>query len=165
MSNDISFEIFEAEWLTEIKTGKPSTIELGNRFSRKLITQWLEVSEDDDSPDDIVFCDGTGDGGIDIAVLQRGDDTEENTNVGDTWYLVQSKFGSAFAGPKTLLGEAQKVIDSLDGKRQNLSSLAAGLVERLQTFRNKASPKDRLVLVFATQRPLSDDEGRYKGDG
>ena len=164
VTDEVSFHAFEAEWLVDIEAGRPNTIVLGNRFSRKLITQWLEVSEDDDTADDIVFCDGSGDGGIDIAVLQRGDEGDETSNDGDTWLLVQSKYGSAFAGTKTLLAEAQKLIDTLDGKRSNLSSLAAGLVDRLQTFRKQASQKDRLVLVFATQHPLSDDEKRAVDD-
>jgi hypothetical protein len=111
-----------------------------------------------------MYCDGAGDGGIDIACLQRADDSEEATNGGDTWYLVQSKYGSAFSGTNTLLEEAQKLIDTLDGKRNKLSSLAEGLVERLQTFRRQASDKDRLVLVFATQRPLSEAERRATED-
>ena len=164
MSNDLTFEAFEKEWLADIIAGSPNTIELGNRFSRKLVSQWLEFGEDIESPDDIAYCDGTGDGGIDIAYLQRGDDTEENSNGGDTWYLVQSKYGSAFTGTKTLLEEAQKLIDTIDGKRSNLSSLAAGVVERLQTFRTQVSEKDKIVLVYATQRPLSEDEKRTVED-
>lgn len=158
MSNSLSFEAFEKEWLTEVTAGNPNTITLGNRFSKKLVSQWLNFAEDGESLDDIVYCDGAGDGGIDIAYLQRGDDGEENE--GDTWYLVQSKYGSAFAGTKTLLEEAQKLIDTLDGKRTNLSSLASGLVDRLQTFRAQKSQRDKIVLVYATQRPLSENEKR-----
>jgi len=80
MSDSLTFEAFEKEWLTEVKAGSPNTIELGRRFSQKLISQWLDFAEDIESPDDIVYCDGTGDGGIDIAYLQRGDDTEDNSN-------------------------------------------------------------------------------------
>lgn len=160
MSNELTFEAFEKEWLSDIVSGNPSTIELGRRFSKKLVSQWLDFAEDIESPDDVVYCDGTGDGGIDIACLQRGDDTEDNSNGGDTWYLVQSKYGSAFVGTKTLIEEAQKLIDTIDGKRDNLSSLTAGLVERLQTFRMQASEKDKMVLVYAIQRPLSEDEKR-----
>lgn len=163
-SGELSFDAFEKEWLTDVQHGNPSTVELGNRFSRKLVTQWLEVAEDSGSPDDIVYCDGSGDGGIDIACLQRADDSDDPSGGGDTWYLVQSKYGSAFSGTNTLLEEAQKLIDTLDGKRPRLSSLAGGLVERLQTFRKQASDKDRLVLVFATQRPLSETEKRAAGD-
>ena len=123
MSNDLTLEAFETEWLADVTAGSPNTLELGRRFARKLVSQWLEFAEDIESPDDVVYCDGTGDGGIDIAYLQRGDDTEENSNGGDTWYLVQSKYGSAFSGTKTLLEEAQKLIDTIDGKRSNLSSL------------------------------------------
>lgn len=164
MINKLSFDAFEKEWLTDIVAGSPNTIELGRRFSKKLVSQWLDFSEEIESPDDVVYCDGTGDGGIDIACLQRGDDTEDNSDGGDTWYLVQSKYGSAFVGTSTIIEEAQKLIDTIDGKRNNLSSLAASLVERLQTFRNQASDKDKLVLVYAVQRPLSDIEKRAVED-
>lgn len=164
MSNNLTFEAFEKEWLIDIKQGNPNTIELGRRFSRKIVSQWLDFSEDIEPSDDIVYCDGSGDGGIDIAYLQRGDNAEDNSNGGDTWYLVQSKYGTAFAGNSTLLQEAQKLIDTIDGKRNNLSSLAASLIQRLQTFRKQASEKDKLVLVFATQRPLSESEKRAVED-
>lgn len=164
MSNELSFEAFEKEWLSDIVSGSPSTTELGRRFSKKLVSQWLDFSEDIESSDDVVYCDGTGDGGIDIACLQRGDDAEDNSNSGDTWYLVQSKYGSAFSGTRNLIEEAQKLIDTIDGKRNNLSSLAAGLVERFQTFRMQASEKDKIVLVYAVQRPLSEGEKRAVED-
>ncbi|HEY9632084.1 MAG TPA: hypothetical protein V6D14_01675 [Coleofasciculaceae cyanobacterium] len=112
-----------------------------------MITQWIEV---DESSDDIVYCDGSGDGGIDIAYLNRGEGADEGAEEGDSWYLVQSKYGKAFAGSGTLLQEAKKIIDTLDGKRNNLSSLAQDLLERLLTFRSKASERDKLILVFAT---------------
>lgn len=164
MSNELSFDAFEKEWLVDVQAGKPSTVELGNRFSRKLVTQWLEISDDSGSPDDIIYCDGAGDGGIDVACLQRGDESEDSTNNGDTWYLVQSKYGSAFSGTNTLLEEAKKLIDTLDGVRGNLSSLAHGLVERLQTFRKQASHNDKLILIFATLRPLSEAEKKTLED-
>jgi hypothetical protein len=138
VSNELSFDAFEKEWLIDVQAGNPSTVELGNRFSRKLVTQWLEIGEDSGSPDDINYCDGTGDGGIDIACLQRGDESEDSNNGGDTWYLVQSKYGSAFSGTSTLLEEAQKLIDTLDGKRNKLSSLAEGLVEQGNRMKEKA---------------------------
>ncbi len=161
MNNQVSFEDFRREWLEDIIAGSPSTVELGNRFSRKLVTQWLDF---DEASDNIVFCDGSGDGGIDIAYLHRGDITDDGNEEGDTWYLVQSKYGSAFAGTGTLLKEAQKVIETLDGKRPNLSSIALDLLERLSTFRAQASDRDKLVLVFATEEPLSDEEKRAMED-
>lgn len=164
MGNNLTFEAFEKEWLEDVLSGNPSTIELGRRFSRKLVTQWLDISEDTEYQDDLVYCDGTGDGGIDIAYLQRGDDIEDNPNGGDIWYIVQSKYGSSFAGTSTLLEEAQKLIDTVDSKRTNLSSLASNFVERLQTFRNQASEKDKIIFVYATQRPLSEKEKQAVDD-
>ena len=157
----ILFDDFKKDWLKEITNGNPSTVELGNRFSKKLVMQWLDFNED---TDDIVFCDGSGDGGIDIAYLQRGDISEDNANDGDTWYLIQSKYGSAFAGKDTLLIEAQKVIETIDGKTKRLSSIANDLLERLQMFRASASSKDKLILVFATNESLSEDEKRILND-
>jgi hypothetical protein len=110
MTQSVDFEAFRQEWLEDIVEGNPSTVELGSRFSRKLITQWLGV---DESSDDIVYCDGSGDGGIDIAYLNRGESSDEGSEEGDTWYLVQSKYGTDFGGSGTLLEESQKVIDTL----------------------------------------------------
>ena len=92
------------------------------------------------------------------------DANEAQEESGHTWYLVQSKYGSAFAGTGTLLAEGQKVIDTLDGKRAKLNSLAEGTLERLSNFRNGAGPSDRIVLVFATERPLTETEGRVLQD-
>ena len=161
MEEVISFESFKQEWLAEITEGHPTTVELGNRFSRKLITQWLGINSDDDG---LIYCDGCNDGGIDLAYLQREDaesnDTSETPSERHTWYLVQSKYGSAFQGPDTLLAEANKIIETLSGHRAKLSSLAEGLVERLRTFLKQASENDRLYLIFATTEPLNEAEAR-----
>ncbi len=161
---EITFEQFREQWLTDVIEGTPSTIELGRRFASKLLTQWLDIGT---SSDDLVYCDGSGDGGIDVAFLDRGDagdEVSEGVVAGDTWYIVQSKYGKAFQGTSTLLEEGQKVIDSLDGKRQRLSSLAEGLLGRLLNFRGQATERDRLSLVFATELPLTEDQHRALQD-
>lgn len=160
VQTDPDFDTYKNEWLADIRRDAPSNVELAGRFTDKLLTQWLDISS---VFDDLVYCDGSGDGGIDAAYLARGetadDDTAESSD-GDTWYLVQSKYGSAFQGPDTLLSEGRKVIETLTGQRTRLSSLAGGLLERLQTFRAQASERDSLVLVFATEDPLNDEERR-----
>lgn len=153
----MTFEDFKSEWLQDIISGNPSTVELGNRFSRKLITQWLDVEDD---PVNLVFCDGSGDGGIDAAFLIKGDERENDEADGDTWYLVQSKYGRAFSGTNTLITEGHKVIDTLDGRRTNLSSLAEDLLQKIKTFKSQSSPRDKIILVFATIDPLSESEKR-----
>ncbi len=162
-SSEVGFEEFRQSWLESIQAGQPSTRDLGRRFSLKLVSQWIDASEESA---DIVLCDGSCDGGIDIALLDTGSDPSADAleESGDTWYLVQSKYGSAFTGINTLLSEGQKVIDTLDGKRAKLNSLAEGTLERLTNFRNGAGPSDRIVLVFATERPLSEAEGRVLQD-
>jgi hypothetical protein len=161
-STEVGFEEFRSSWLESVQEGSPSTRELGRRFALKLVTQWTDAS---DQTADTVFCDGSGDGGIDIALLDTGADAaNETVESGHTWYLVQSKYGTAFSGVGTLLAEGQKVIDTLDGKRTKLSSLAEGTLERLTNFRNGAGSFDRIILVFATERPLTDVEQRALQD-
>lgn len=156
-ADNLNFETFLAEWTGEISEDHANSVELGRRFSHKLITQWLDL-DPDSTAIDVVHCDGSGDGGIDIAYLDRGEDADSAESVSShTWYLVQSKYGTAFQGRATLLQEGQKVIDTLDGRRTRLSSLAEGLLERLNNFRDSASERDRIVLVFATTNPLDDE--------
>jgi AIPR protein len=145
------FETFLTAWRESIVDGSPTTTELGRRFAQKIVTQWLDVPE---TGLEIVYCDGANDGGIDLAILDTGAEDDGDGKPGHTWYLVQSKYGSAFAGTPTLLVETQKVIETLDGRRAKLNSLAEGLQERLNIFRSQAAPADRIVLVFATERPL-----------
>lgn len=161
--DDIAFEDYRASWLEDVTKGSPSTVELGRRFALKLITQWMEDSIETDN---FIYCDGSRDGGIDLALLDTGpEEAADETGVsGHTWYLVQSKYGSAFAGPQTLLIEGQKVIDTLDGKRERLNSLAEGLLERLSNFKRGAGPADKIVLVFATEAPLNVNEKRVLAD-
>lgn len=157
MPEFVSFDQFLDEWDTDIQDGNPSTLELGRRFAHKLLTQWRDV---DPSSTDVVYCDGSGDGGIDIAYLDRGEDEgiADGSQTGHTWYLIQSKYGSAFKGTETLIHEGQKVIDTMDGRRQRLSSLAEGLLERLTNFRQQAGENDRIVLAFATERSLAEEQ-------
>lgn len=149
----ITFEEFEVQWLEEIETGSPSTTKKGHRFAQKILRDWLELDSD---TAEIIYCDGAGDGGIDAAIfIPRA--SEEGVE-GDAWMLVQGKYGSAFNGTDTLFTEANKVFDTLEGKRENLSSLAGQVVKRIQQFLSQLGPKDRLEYVVATNRRLSRDE-------
>ncbi|HSN76247.1 MAG TPA: AIPR family protein [Anaerolineae bacterium] len=164
MSIALSFEAYRSEWLRDIEDGSPSTTELGRRFAHKLLSDWLEL---DEASADILYCDGAGDGGIDVAYLEQGERTDPTTDGamdGDAWYLVQSKYGSAFRGVNTILEEGRKVIDTLTGHRPRLSSLGEQLVERLANFRSQASTNDQIVLVFATESALNDEEKRALED-
>jgi hypothetical protein len=164
MDHLVSYEEYAATWLEDIKVDNPSTIEMGCRFAYKLLSQW---QEEEDSASEIFYCDGSGDGGIDLAFLERDDSStsaQEGTNHGDAWHLVQSKYGSAFRGPNTLVEEGRKVIETLAGKRSSLSSVAQELVEKLINFQAQRSPNDRIYLVFATQDQLNEDEKRALDD-
>jgi len=157
----LTYEEFKTEWLTEVIAGKPSTVELGNRFSRKILGNWLDFNAE---TEDIIFCDGAGDGGIDAAYLVMGDIGEDGNSEGNTWYLVQSKHGSAFAGSSTILTEGQKVIETLRGNRERLSSLGDEVSNRVRNFINNAGGNDKLKLVYATHDPLTEQEKRAVED-
>lgn len=155
-TDKINYEQFREEWLVEIANGDLSPLDKGRLFATKLVTQWLGVTTDDD---DFVVCDGAGDGGIDIAYLKRADiDTEnqdDNSEEGDTWYLVQSKYGTASHDFDTILAEGNKVIETLLGQNRRLSYDTRLLLEKLDLFRQQASGADRIVLVFTTTDPIS----------
>src|SRR5450432_1839555 len=93
--NSVDFDTFRQQWLQDIRAGEPSATELGRRFAHKLFTQWRDVT---DASDDLVYCDGPADGGIDLAYLERGEtdlergETDNESASADTWYVVQSKF-------------------------------------------------------------------------
>ena len=152
---EVTFEEFREEWLREFTEGNLTPFDKGQRFAVKLVTQWLDVTDDDE---DLVLCDGPGDGGIDIAYLKRPDindgEQESQSTEGHTWYLIQSKYGTAFQGPETIIADGRKVINSLAGDNVHLAEQVAQLVRRLNIFLQQASDLDRMTLVFATDRPL-----------
>ena len=171
MDNEvISFADFKEQWMSDVKAGGPSKVELGRRFAHKIFTQWKDLSS---SSDDLIYTDGPGDGGIDLAYLERGESLSEasneaNNDAPDTWYIVQSKYGSSFQGRDTLMAEGHKVIASLeDTSGRNLSSRTAELIDRLNQFRRNvqsSGQQDRVVLVFATEKPLTQQENSTLDD-
>ena len=135
--SELAYEDFKTEWLREIISGNPTTTELGHRFSRKILGDWLDFNSE---TEDIIFCDGAGDGGVDVAFLVLGDMLEDGNHEGNTWYLVQSKHGSAFSGSSTILIEGQKVLDNLRGNRPNLSSIGEEVSNRIRNFITNKGP-------------------------
>lgn len=152
----ISLEQFESQWLEEVVSDSPSTTQLGHRFAEKILRDWHEI---DSATSEIILCDGAGDGGIDAAVFVAEDLLEGIE--GDTWILVQSKYGSSFSGSETISAEAQKLFATLEGKREKLSSISAELVGRLRNFLANRGPKDRLEYVLATTKRLTHEEDEY----
>ena len=145
-----------------------TTLAKGRGFAFKMATQWLDINEDDE---DLVVCDGSGDGGIDIAYLRRAEaeasndvEHDEQSVDGDIWYLFQSKYGSAFQGQETIISEGRKVIGTLAGENKSLSERARQLLARLDTFRQQASERDRIVLVFATDTAMSESDRQALND-
>ena len=158
---EIAYYDFKTEWLRDIISGNPSSTELGHRFSRKILGDWLDFNSE---TEDIIFCDGAGDGGVDVAFLVLGDMLEDGNHEGNTWYLVQSKHGSAFSGSSTILIEGQKVLDNLRGNRPNLSSIGEEVSNRIRNFIANKGPNDKLKLVYATHEPLNEAEKRAADD-
>ena len=155
----VSYEQFRDAWLLDIEQAQVSSLQKGRWFASKLVTEWLDVTTDDE---DFVICDGSGDGGIDVAYLKRADiDTgnlDDSSEEGDVWYLVQSKYGTSFAGVDTILQEGSKVIATLQGQNQNLAADTRRLLEKIHLFRERASEADRIVLVFATVDPITQQD-------
>ncbi len=155
----ITYQEWKDQWLAEIEADNLSPLDKGRRFAAKLVTQWLHITMDDD---DFVVCDGSGDGGIDVAYLRRADidvgDKGNESVEGDTWYLVQSKYGTAFTGPSDIFADGNKVITTLRGDNPSLSEDSKKLLEKLDQFRLQASEADRIVVVFATTDPLSEQD-------
>lgn len=149
----VDYPTFCKGWVAEIEEGSPSTVEKGHRFATKLVNQWI----DREVADEVINCDGSGDGGIDIAVLKRGESDDSDVE-GDTWYLVQSKYGAAWGGVNTAVSEGIKIVRTLSGKQKRLSGLAREVVERIENFKKKAGENDRIVLVYAKIDPLTVDE-------
>ena len=161
-ANDkVSYQEWKDQWLAdaEIEEENLSTLDKGRRFAAKLVTQWLDVTMDDD---DFFICDGSGDGGIDIAYLRRADidvgDRGNDSVEGDIWYLVQSKYGSSFTGHDAIFADGNKVITTLTGENRRLSEDSKRLLQKLDQFRSQASQVDRIVLVFATTDPMSQQD-------
>ena len=163
-TNSITYAQFREEWVADIEAEGLAPLIKGRLFGAKLISEWLDVTTEDD---DFFICDGTGDGGIDIAYLQRADDdnrSEDSDAIeGDTWYIVQSKYGSAFSGPETIFAEGSKVVSTLQGNRQSLSDDTEQLLQKLDTFRKQSTDADRITLVFATTDPIPQQD-RYALD-
>jgi hypothetical protein len=152
----VTFEEFKSQWLEEVRVGDPSTVVLGHRFAEKILRDWQEI---DWATADITLCDGAGDGGIDAAVFVAADPNEGLE--GDTWLLIQSKYGTSFGGADTIGIEAQKVFATLEGKRERLSGLSDQLVSRLRNFLENRGPKDTLEYVLATTDRLTSEELEY----
>ena len=156
-SKNVSYEQFHDEWLAEIKDQSLSSLQKGRRFAVKLITQWLGVTSEDE---DFFVCDGSRDGGIDVAYLQRQDRDYGNQAIdsieGDTWYLVQSKYGASFLGTESIITDGCKIVETLQGKKLNLSTESQQLLRKIALFREQASDADRIVLVFATCDPITE---------
>ena len=149
--NAVSFDDFHQQWMEDVLDGNPSSIELGCRFAHKLFAQWRDLGE---GSDDLMYCDGPGDGGIDLAYLERGEIDADHV-VGDTWYLVQSKHRSSFQGTRSLLQEGQKILDSLSGGSGRLSGLSAEVIQRVRQFLSKADLWEVEIASCLFSRPNS----------
>ena len=60
--------------------------------------------------------------------------------------------------------KGRKVITTLAGENTRLSEQVSQLLGRLNTFRQKASERDRIILVFATDRPMTESDRQALSD-
>ena len=150
-----TYEAFREQWLADHVDPNGTSVQKGTAFATALLSQWQDI---EDGTGEIVHCDGAGDGGVDAAVFCPADPGEEEDQPtdGDAWYIVQSKYGAAFAGEQTLTSEGMKVVRFLEGTTPVLNSLSQELRTKLATFRSQMGDADRLVLLMATVDPLTD---------
>jgi hypothetical protein len=157
----LDFDSFLREWMSDIVVDNPTTLLLGQRFAKKVLVQAKEL--DPDSMDMRVL-DGSGDGGIDVAYIARADENDEEEDKmekGDSWYLIQGKYGTSFSGSETIIAESNKFFDSfaMKANRSKLSEDATGLFNTLDNFVKRADPKkDSLIWMIATERTLNENE-------
>jgi len=159
MNDLIGFEAFREQWLEDVRTDNPSAAELRRRFAHKLFTQWRDLGA---ASDDIFYCTGSDDCGIDLAYLERCE-TDDDSLDGDTWYLVQSKYGTPLQDPSTLLKDGRKIIDALDVRHEHPSGSTEEVLETASQFLRKAvasTGRDRLLLVFASELPFKENQRR-----
>lgn len=157
---EATFDEFKEQWMADVVRDSPSTVELGRRFAQKMITDYFNLAYES-AFEDFHYCDGGGDGGIDIAYLERGSTPhgELSESSGATWYLVQSKYGKSFQGTSTLFDEGRKILDTLGRtgtQLSSLSSVAQNVVNILVEFRQQAGKQDRIKLLFVTEKSLTD---------
>ena len=126
-----------------------STREKGRQFAKTLAEDFYDLPDSADW----YYRDGPGDGGIDIAILDRQGEEEE----GDTWYLIQSKYSQPSLSQLRI--EAKKIVDVLEDKHNNLlSNTGEDTAQRLKYFLKNSSDKDRLIIVFATPDPIKQND-------
>lgn len=154
-TDSATYEEVLREWREEIDA-ESSPTDKGRAFALKICSQWLDVPPDDDN---FHWIDGAGDGGIDIAYFDQGRDADDPVQdadqpVGDTWYVLQCKYGSAAHGSNTVLHEGQKFLQTITESRR-VSDPAKPVVEKLRTFvSDSGGDLDRLIYVVATLEPL-----------
>jgi hypothetical protein len=140
--------------MEDVRAGNPPPAEMEQRFGRKLFTQWRDIS---DASDDLIPCDDPADAAIDMAYFERAEPDTENVS-GDTWYVVRCKLGDTIQGTETILEDGRKIIDSLAAPSEPLAAKAGGVTQMIRQFLTSADSgegRDRLVLVLATELPLT----------
>lgn len=159
------FSKFKELWLSDIEEAK-STTDKGKRFIDKMISDWLDPTEAMLAESE--YCDGPNDGGIDFAILIEGDDqnneNESNEASGNTWYVIQSKYGTSYSGTSTLWDEAMKFFRTLTGNAINLSEPSKKIQNKLHIFIKGAHPgRDKLIFTFALVKDLTEQEAEVIG--
>lgn len=170
-ANDgVGFEEYEAEWLAEIDEGNPSSVEKAERFARRLLEEALEVGALEEFPEDnMYYCDGSNDGGIDLAVLYQlppVDPGSENDLAQVAWYIFQNKYNSAFAGEPTLYEEGLKLFDTIEGKNSGLNEIAREVASRVQAALQEHGKNidAEVIVVIGTSSNLDDGEKQALGN-
>lgn len=144
---------YKTAWIEEAVGQARNTVEKGTFFAHKLFRQWRGLDEDTEI-EDLHHCDGAYDGGIDLAYLERTEDEA----AGSTWYLIQSKYGTALSGPDTIMAEGHKILTTIEGLRSRLNQQSDAVLSSISEFLCSRGPEDRVIIVFLTVDPLTPEE-------
>ncbi len=151
-TNEMTFEEYKKTWLENLGINSENKLENGRKFVCELFEKWKQIDEDDT---DLTVLDGSGDGGIDVSFLERGNkfgETLSEEQEGDRYYLVQGKLGENDNNYVTIISEFTKLLGNLEQDNPRLSETAKREFQRVQNFILRASPDrgDKLIWVFAS---------------
>lgn len=154
----MDYTTFKDWWLELQASIQPSDTNIlkSRKFSRTLLLDYLGLDSDYYA---LHQLDAAWDGGIDLACFIEGEEYESDpdSNEGDTWFIVQSKYGLSHNFVTALKGDTQKMIDTFfyDGR---VSDLAKDVVSKVRNFldeKNIDIEKDKLVFLFLTEDELN----------
>lgn len=154
----ITLKAYQEQWLDEILEDGPSRLEIRQRFARKVLTQWFDLSE---SQETWTQSDALSDLGIDIVYLAK-DEKEDDGEIGDTYYLIRSLYeGALYPYKNSVLDDGKKIIELIDKKDRELVGEAQEFAEQIESFWLRSldgRANNRIIIMFVSLNQLSETQ-------